>query len=61
MDTVGEGKGGTNWESGIETYTLTYVKLDSQWKIATWHRELKSGALWQPRGMGWDGLGDGKV
>ena len=28
------------------TYTLPYVKLDSQWKFAVWHRELKSGALW---------------
>ena len=26
MDTVGEGGGGTNWESSIETYTLPDVK-----------------------------------
>ena len=25
-DPVGEGEGGTNWESSIETYTLPYVK-----------------------------------
>ena len=25
-DTVGEGEGGTNWESSIEIYTLPYVK-----------------------------------
>ena len=25
MDTVGEGDGGMNWESSIETYTLPYV------------------------------------
>ena len=61
VDTVGEGEGGTDWESSVGTYTLTYVKLDSQWKITIRHRELKSGALWQPRGMGWDRLGGGKV
>ena len=26
VDTVGEGEGGTNWESNMETYTLPYVK-----------------------------------
>ena len=26
MDTVWEGEDGTNWESGIGTYTLQYVK-----------------------------------
>ena len=40
------GEGGMDWENKIETYTLTYVKLDSQWKFAVWHMELKSGALW---------------
>ena len=45
----------TNWESSIETYTLPYVKLDSQWNFAVWHRELKSGALWQARGVGCGG------
>ena len=25
VDTVGEGEGGTNWESSVETYTLQYV------------------------------------
>ena len=25
VDTVGEGDGGMNWESSIETYTLPYV------------------------------------
>ena len=46
VDTVREGEYRTNWESSIETYTLPYVKLDSQWKFAIWHRDLKSGALW---------------
>ena len=26
MDTVGEGKGGTNWETSMETYMLSYAK-----------------------------------
>ena len=26
VDTAGERKGGTNWESSIETYTLPYIK-----------------------------------
>ena len=29
------------------------VKIDSQWEFAVWHRELKSGALSQPRGVKW--------
>ena len=55
MDTEGEGEGGTNWESSIETFIWPYVTSDSQWKFAVWHRELKSRALWQPRGVGWGG------
>ena len=26
LDSVGEGKGGTIWENGIETYKILYVK-----------------------------------
>ena len=26
VDTVGEGEGGTNWGSSMETYTLPHVK-----------------------------------
>ena len=29
----GKGEGETNQESNIETFTLPYVKLDSQWKF----------------------------
>ena len=46
-------KGRTNWESSIKTYTLSYAKLDSQWKFAVLHREPKSHALWGPKGVGW--------
>lgn len=55
VETTVEGEGGMSWESSIETYTLPYVKLDNQWKFAVWCRELKSGALWQSRRVGWDG------
>ena len=51
-DTVQEGESGMNWVTSVETYTLPYVKLDSQWKSAVWCRELKSGALWQLGGLG---------
>ena len=57
LDTGREGDGGTNWESSIETYTLPYVKLDSQGEFAVWCRELKPCAHWQPRG--WEGVGRG--
>ena len=30
VDTVGEGEGGMNGESSVETHTLPYVKQDSQ-------------------------------
>ena len=39
----------------IETYILPDVKLDNQWKLDVWCRELKSGALWHPRGVRWGG------
>ena len=52
MATGGEGDGGTNWDSSTKTYTSPYVKLDNQHKFAVWHKGLKSGALWQPRGAG---------
>ena len=50
VNSGGEGEGGKNWESSIETYPLSYLK---------WLRELKSSALWQPRGLGWGGGGMG--
>ena len=61
VDTGGEGEGGTNSQSSMETYTLSCVKLDNQWKFAVWCRELKcSDPWWDPvRGVrkfqeGWD-------
>ena len=60
VDTVGERKGGMDWETSIETYLLPYVKLDNWWEFAVWCKKLKLGALWQPRGVGWGGRGVGR-
>ena len=43
------------WESNNETCILPYIKLDSQWNCVAWCKELKSAALWQSGGVGWDG------
>ena len=59
VDTVGEGEGGRNWESIMETYTLPYVnylaicKLDSWWEFAAWFRELN--LVLCDHLEGWDG------
>ena len=49
-----EGKGGTNWESNMETYTLPYVK-----RIASGNLLCDTGssthALRQPKRVGWGG------
>ena len=57
LDSVGEGKGGVIWEKSIETYTLPYVKIDSQWEFDIWLRSPKTSALWQLGGMRWGGGG----
>ena len=54
LDTVGK-EMVRQIESTIETYTLLYAKLGSQWKFAVCCRELTSGTLWQPRRMAWGG------
>ena len=56
VDTVGEGEGGTNWESSMETYTLPEVK------------QIASGSLLYDEGSsnlvlcdnldGWDAVGE---
>ena len=57
--TCGQGGGGKERVTWIETYTLPYVKLANQWKSAVWCREPKSGTLWQPRGVGWSARWEG--
>ena len=32
---------------------ITIYKTASQWEFDVWCRELKAGALWQARGVGW--------
>ena len=39
VDTVGEGEGGTNWESGLGMYSTTMCETDSWWRAAVQHRE----------------------
>ena len=41
-------------KSNMETYIII-CKIDSQQEFAVWLRKLKTGALYQPRGVGWGG------
>ena len=45
MDTVGEGEGGTDWESNIENVHINICKINNQWELVLWLRELKASAL----------------
>ena len=56
MDTVGEGEGGANGESSIESYTLPYVKLDSGNLL---YNAGSSNSVLSDKLEGWDGVGDG--
>ena len=38
---------------------IAICKIDSQWKSAVRCRQLRPGALWQPRGLGWGGRSEG--
>ena len=58
MNTGGQGKGATNGESSMETYTLLYV-ADSQWEFAVWLRELKPVVLCVNIEE-WDGIEGGR-
>ena len=39
-------------QNNIETY-IAICKVGSQWEFAVWLRKLKTGALYQPRGVRW--------
>ena len=55
-------RGSRGWDGLRESHWNIYItlcKIDSQWGFAEWPRELKPGALWQPRGVGWDGKWEG--
>ena len=44
-DTVGEGEGGADWESNIENVRIIICKINNQWELVLWLRELKASAL----------------
>ena len=44
-------------ESNMKTY-ISICEIDSQWEFALWLRKL-TGALYQPRGVGWRGRWEG--
>ena len=44
-------------KNNMEIY-ITICKIDNKWWFSVGLRKLK--ALYQPRGMGWGGEGDGK-
>ena len=52
-----EGEGEMYEESNIEIYN-TICKIDSQWELAVWVRELKQRLC--DHLEGWDGEGDGR-
>ena len=54
MNTERGGEGEMYGKCNMETY-ITICKIDSQWEFATWLRKLKTGNLYQPRGVGWGG------
>ena len=53
LDSVGEGEGGMNWENGIETCILSYVKWITSPGLM--HDTACSGPVHQDDPEGWDG------
>ena len=45
-------------KTNTEIY-ITVCKIDSQWEFSVWLRKLKTGALYQPRWVGWGGRWEG--
>ena len=52
------GAGEMYGKSNMETY-ITTCEIDSQWEIAGMAQDTQTGALYQPRGVGWGGRWDG--
>ena len=52
------GEGEMYGQTNMETY-ITICKTDNQWEFVVWLRKLKTGALYQPRGVGWGGRREG--
>ena len=59
LDSVGEGEGGMTWEKSIDMYIIIR-EIDRQSRFDAWDRVLRTGALGQPWGEGWDGEGGGR-
>ena len=47
-------------KSNMETY-ITICRIDSEWEFAVCLGELRPGALYQPREVGWEGRWEGGV
>ena len=45
VETVGEGEGGTDWESYIENVHITICKINNHGELVLWLRELNASAL----------------
>ena len=45
------GKESVGWIERVVWKCIHYYMWSSKWKFALWGRELKSGALWKPRGV----------
>ena len=58
VGTVGEGEGGTNWESSIETYTLPYGKQITKGKLLYDTGSSTPGSVTTQRSRG--GVGGGR-
>ena len=58
MDSVGEGKGGTSWENGIETCILSHVKRTAS--PGSMHDTGCSGLVHWDDPDGWDREGVGR-
>jgi len=62
MDTGREqgvkGEGEMHGDSSMETY-ITICKIESQAVICCMSQETQTGALYQPRGVGWGGRQEG--
>jgi len=56
--TYGHGERGAEGEMYGESNTECYIS-HCQWEFSVWLRKLKTGALYQPRGVGWGGRWEG--
>ena len=58
MDSVGEGEGGMNWENGIETCIISYVKRTAS--LGSMHDTGCLGLVHWDDPEEWDGEGGGR-